>query len=52
MGVLDSTGYANIRVKLDPAFVSGLVGSTMHHCAVTTGPYDYVSNVISLQVLP
>ncbi|MEM9379842.1 MAG: DUF5060 domain-containing protein [Planctomycetota bacterium] len=52
IGALDSTGFANIRVKLDPAFVSGLVGTTMHHCAVTTGPYDYVSNVISLQVLP
>ena len=32
--------------------VSGLVGTTMHHCAITTTPYDYASNVITLQVLP
>ncbi len=52
IGTLDASGNAVIRVRLDPAFVSGLVGTTMYHCAFTTGPYDFVSNVVTLQVLP
>ncbi|MEM9802975.1 MAG: DUF5060 domain-containing protein [Planctomycetota bacterium] len=52
LGVLDANGEATINVRLDPAYVSGLVGTTMVHCAITANPYDYASNVISLRVLP
>ena len=52
IGFLNQAGAAAINVHLNPAFLTGLVGQTMYHCAVTTNPYDYVSNVITLQILP
>jgi hypothetical protein len=52
LGTLNSSGAAGIQIRLNPAFISGLVGQTMYHCAVTRDPYDFVSNVITLQILP
>ena len=52
IGVLNQAGAAGIGVRLNPAFTSGLIGQTMYHCAVTRNPYDFVSNVITLQILP
>ena len=52
IGFLNQAGAAAINIHLNPAFLTGLVGQTMYHCAVTTNPYDYVSNVITLQILP
>jgi len=51
-GTLNQAGAAGIQIRLNPAFTSGLVGQTMYHCAVTRDPYDFVSNVITLQILP
>ncbi len=52
IGALNQAGAAGISVRLNPAFTSGLIGQTMYHCAVTRNPYDFVSNVITLQILP
>lgn len=51
-GALDSSGAANIRVKLDATYVSGIIGRTMHHTVILTQPYDYASNVFTFQVMP
>ena len=51
-GVLDANGAASMHVQLSPQFTSGLVGYTLHHTVITLSPYDYVSNVVTLQVLP
>lgn len=52
MGVLDANGVANLHVQLSPQFTGGLVGYTLHHTVITLSPYDYVSNVVTLEVLP
>ena len=39
-------------LQLSPLVGSGLVGLTIHHCVITTNPYDWASNVITLQVVP
>ncbi len=52
IGTLNQAGAAGIQIRLNPAYTSGLVGQTMYHCAVTRDPYDFVSNVITLQILP
>lgn len=52
MGVLDANGVANPYVQLSPEFTSGLVGYTLHHTVITLSPYDYVTNVVTLEVLP
>ena len=52
IGVLNQAGAAGIGVRLNPAYTRGLIGQTMYHCAVTRNPYDFVSNVITLQILP
>lgn len=51
-GVLDASGGADMSVRLTPQVASGLVGFTLNHVVVTLGPTDWVSNVVSLQVLP
>ncbi|MEM8709500.1 MAG: DUF5060 domain-containing protein [Planctomycetota bacterium] len=52
IGVLDAEGSALVRVKLDPAYVSGLVGQTMYHAAVLTQPYDFTTNVVPFRITP
>ena len=52
MGVLDANGVANMHVQLSPQFTWGFVGYTMYHTVVTLGPYDYASNVVTLEILP
>jgi len=52
IGYLNQAGAAGVSIYLNPAVTSGLIGMTMYHCAVTRNPYDYVSNVITLQILP
>ena len=51
-GVLDAEGQASMGLQLSPLVGSGLVGLTILHCVITTNPYDWASNVITLQVLP
>jgi hypothetical protein len=51
-GELDASGSARMTVQLSPAYTGALVGSTLHHVAVTLSPFDFVSNVITLEVAP
>ncbi|QDV07528.1 hypothetical protein Poly30_30540 [Planctomycetes bacterium Poly30] len=52
IGTLDADGAASVDVKLDPTYVSGLVGLTMYHVAVVTQPYDFSTNVIPFRIMP
>ncbi len=51
-GTLDAEGRASMGFQLSPLIGSGLAGTTVHHCVVTLDPFDWVSNVVALQVIP
>ncbi|MEC8510685.1 MAG: DUF5060 domain-containing protein [Planctomycetota bacterium] len=51
-GVLDAEGRASMGFQLNPLISGGLAGMTIHHCVITTEPFDWTSNVITLQVIP
>lgn len=51
-GTLDASGAASMGIQITPQVGGGLAGTTLHHCVVTLAPYDWVSNVVTLQVVP
>lgn len=52
LGVLDGNGRANILMQLSPQHTGALIGRTVRHVGITLAPYDYVSNVVTLELLP
>lgn len=51
-GSLNAQGRATMELQLTPQVGGGLAGMTLHHCVVTMDPFDWVSNVVTLQVVP
>ncbi|MEE2938758.1 MAG: DUF5060 domain-containing protein [Planctomycetota bacterium] len=51
-GALDAEGRASMGLQLRPLISGGRVGMTLHHCVVTMDPFDWASNVVTLQVVP
>ena len=51
-GVLDNDGRGIASMLVTPQNGAGLAGLTVHHCVVTRFPFDWVSNVVSVQITP
>ena len=51
-GVLGATGRGQTQFRLTPVTGTSFVGTTIRFCAVTLGPYDWMTNVAEVQVVP
>ena len=52
IGMLNGQGCAEVTVRFSPQWTSALVGMTVRHVAVTVDPFDWVSNVIEVELVP